>query len=148
MIDQNLIKFCDRNFENKNELFQYLGEFLYDRGKITDADEYVRAVKNRESEISTEIGFLMAIPHGESSSVKESFVAILKLKSPLKWDDEKVQYVFNLGIPLENRATEQIRVLAALSSHLMLDDFREKIYQTKNEDELFDVLKTIQIKEG
>lgn len=143
MIDQNLIKFCDRAFESKNELIQYLGKFLYDKGKITDADEYIRAVQNRESQASTEIGFLIAIPHGESNSVKESFVSILKLKSPLKWDSEEVQYVFNLGIPLENRATEQIRVLAALSSHLMIDDFREKIYQTKNEDELFDVLKKI-----
>ena len=147
MIEQNLIKFCDKEFENKDALIQYLGEFLYEQGKITDMDEYIHAVQHRENLISTEIGSLMAIPHGESSSVKESFVAILRLKSPLQWDEEKVQYVFNLGIPLENRAVDQIRALAALSSHLMLSDFREKIYQTQNENELFDVLKTIQIKE-
>lgn len=143
MFDRNVLEFCNRDFTDKKEIISYLGTFLYSRGKITDAEEYVRAVLERENQLSTEVGFLIAIPHGISTSVKESFAAVLKLKKPMKWDEEDVQYVINLGIPKEKRADEQINALAALSSHLMLDDFRERIYQAKNEEELFDVINTI-----
>lgn len=61
----------------------------------------------------------------------------------MKWDEEEVQYIINLGVPKEKRANDQIDALAALSSHLMLDDFRESIYKAQNEEELFDVLNSI-----
>ena len=143
MFDRNILEFCDRDFADKTEIISYLGTFLYSRGKITDAEEYVQAVLERESLLSTEVGFLIAIPHGISASVKESFAAVLKLKTPMKWDEEEGQYIINLGVPKEKRANDQIDALAALSSHLMLDDFRESIYKAQNEEELFDVLNSI-----
>ena len=61
----------------------------------------------------------------------------------MKWDEEEVLYIINLGVPKEKRANDQIDALAVLSSHLMLDDFRESIYKAQNEEELFDVLNSI-----
>lgn len=141
---QNIVKYCDQNFENKNALIQFLGDMLFEEKKITNKEEYIEAVKKREKEVSTEVGYSIAIPHGESKSVIEPFVACLKLNKPMKWDSQEVQYIFNIGIPAENRNTDQIRILAMLSSNLMIEDFRNKLYNTTNEMELYNVLKQIE----
>ena len=146
VFDRNILEFCNKDFSNKMEVISYLGTLLYNKGKITNAEEYIQAVLERESLLSTEVGFMIAIPHGISNCVKESFAAVLKLKMPMKWDEEDVQYIINLGIPKEKRANDHIDALAALSSHLMLEGFRESLYKAQNEKELFEVLNTIQIK--
>ena len=47
MFDRNILEFCDRDFADKTEIISYLGTCLYSRGKITDAEEYVQAVLER-----------------------------------------------------------------------------------------------------
>ena len=144
MIDPGIVKYCVQDFKNKYEVFDYLADLLYENGRITDKEEYVAAVRRREDVIPTEVGHAIAVPHGESECVNESFVACLKLKEPIRWDKEDVQYVFNIGIPLKDRNTEQIKILAKLCSNFMVEQFRESLYQAKDEKEFFDVVAAIE----
>ena len=91
----------------------------------------------------TEIGYFIAIPHGESKSVNESFCACVKLKNPIIWDKEEVKYVFNIGVPIEQRNEEHIRILSRLCSDLMLEDFRNSLYACETEKELYEKMESI-----
>ena len=50
----------------------------------------------------TEIGSLLAIPHGDTDHIISSAISILTLKKPILWDDEKVQIVFLLAVKKED----------------------------------------------
>lgn len=143
MFDQKIVKFPDMKFENKEDVVAYLADFLYEENKISDKKEYIKAVMKREAVMPTEIGYFIAIPHGESKSVNESFCACVKLKNPIIWGKEEVKYVFNIGVPIEQRNEEHIRILSRLCSDLMLEDFRNSLYACETEKELYEKMESI-----
>ena len=143
MFDKEIVKFVEKELSSKEEVIDYLSEMLYKADKISDKKEYKEAVMNRESVMPTEIGYSIAIPHGESDSVKESFCACLKLPKMIRWNKEEVSYVFNIGVPIKQRSEEHIRILSRLCSDLMIEDFRKKLYGSKNEEELFQTMRSI-----
>lgn len=143
MFDQKIVKFVKEELNSKEEVIDYLSEMLYKAGKISDKEEYKNAVMKRESVMPTEIGYSIAIPHGESDSVNESFCACMKLPKEICWNKEKVSYVFNIGVPIKQRSKEHIRILSRLCSDLMIEDFRKELYESKNEEELLKTMRSI-----
>ena len=86
MFTKEIVNVSDQQFQDKREVISYLADLADKAGKITDKKSYVEAVLKREEVVSTAIGYSVAIPHGESDAVKDTFVACLKLNHPLQWD--------------------------------------------------------------
>ncbi|GMG95271.1 BglG family transcription antiterminator [Tepidimicrobium xylanilyticum] len=98
-IDNEFI-FLQQNFKSKEEVIEFITSKLYKRGRIDS--RFYQSVLERESMDTTEIGNLLAIPHGDSEYVISSTISILTLKKPILWDDEKVQIVFLLAVKKED----------------------------------------------
>ena len=103
MFTKEIVNVSDQQFQDKREVISYLADLADKAGKITDKKSYVEAVLKREEVVSTAIGYSVAIPHGESDAVKDTFVACLKLNHPLQWDEEQVNLIFMIGVPLASR---------------------------------------------
>lgn len=147
MFDESIVEYSNYEFNSKEDVIDYLATMLYQKNKISNVNEYVSAVLRREYAVSTEIGHEIAIPHGESESVIDNFVACIRLSKPIKWDEKEVSLVFIIGVPLEKRNKLQIKILAQLCSNFMIKSFRDKLFEAKNKNELFNVLKTIEEEE-
>lgn len=143
MFEPALVDFTNQTFQAKEEVIRYITEMVWKDKKIEDKQAYINAVLKREQKASTEMGDQIAIPHGESDTVRECFVAVLKLENPVIWDQNEVSLVFNIGVPKEKKSKEHIEILARLCSNLMLEEDREKLYDAKNKEELCDVLKSM-----
>lgn len=98
----------------------------------------------REEVVSTAIGYSVAIPHGESDAVKDTFVACLKLNHPLQWDEEQVNLIFMIGVPLASRNAEHLRILAMLSRHLIKADFRQQLQDAKTSEAFYDCISVLE----
>lgn len=129
--------------ENYNETIEELTKILYKNKDVKNKEEFIKAVLERENEVSTNIGDGIAIPHGKSDNVNNSTVALAVLKEPINWkleSEEKVKYVFMLAIKEEDKGNEHLRILAELSSHLMDDSFIKEFKSAKNETEIFKII--------
>ena len=93
MFEQEIVKVCDRQFQTKKEIIAYLSQLAFEAGKVDDPHSYMSAVLQREETASTAVGFGIAIPHGESDAVTQTFVACLRLKHPVTWDHDVVDLV-------------------------------------------------------
>lgn len=94
IIDEKYI-FIDLEAENKEELFEVLGNKLIEDNVVKDT--YVEALKKRESEYPTGLPLPIgaAIPHTDGSYVKEDHLVVATLKKPIPFvemgtEDEKV----------------------------------------------------------
>ena len=67
MFDQKLI-FTGEKFSIKDEVIQYLANKAQEVGKLDSCESYIAAVKKREQEFSTAIGYGVAIPHGSDGA--------------------------------------------------------------------------------
>ena len=104
--------------------------------------------KKRENEISTAIGYLIAIPHGKTEAVKAPFISMVRTSEKVKWtedNDEMVRLVFLIGVPEKSEGKLHLKFISQLSKKLLDDSFREKLLNKKNKNEIFEQLSSIEI---
>lgn len=126
LINEALIV-LDMTVSSKEEAIAQLTNLLSNDGRLFDEARFLRAVMERESLVSTAVGFQVAIPHGKSGAVKSPSVAFARLRDALSWGGETVRLVFLLAVPEEQSGTEHLRLLAELSRRLMSGDFRDQL---------------------
>ncbi|NBK97890.1 MAG: PTS sugar transporter subunit IIA [Erysipelotrichia bacterium] len=144
MFEQRISEVTNQKFTSKTELITYLAGLAKEAGKINELEPYVKAVLKREEVVSTAVGYHVAIPHGESDAVKETFVACLKLTHPIDWNGMETTLVFMIGVPLANRDKEHIKILAMLSRSLMREEFRTRLCEAKNSETFYQIIKELE----
>lgn len=138
-IDDRLIE-IDLNANSKDEAITLLSQKLKDADYIDDVESFKKDIFYRESLGSTGIGNYIAIPHGKSSSVKKTGVAIGKLVNEIEWETldgkgVKVVCLFAVG---DNPESSQIHLelLADFASKLGNDEVVEKLLKAESVDEI------------
>lgn len=131
---------------SKEEAIHYVSEKAYNHNFVVDEKKYEEAVQKREEEISTAVGFGIAIPHGKTSAVTKPFVAFIRPKHSINWGGEDVDLIFMIGVPQQNVGTLHLRIISTISKKLLNDQFREKIRNVKSSEEAYELL--VKISEG
>ncbi len=144
MFEQCLTQVCEENFKDKIEVITYLANLAGESKKISNVEDYIKAVLLREEIVSTAIGYGVAIPHGESDTVNETFVGCLKLTKPILWDGVETSLIFMIGVSTENREKEHLKILAMLSRSLMREEFRTRLNNAKTSEDYFGIIKELE----
>ncbi len=110
--------------------------------RVTDAQALKDAVWARETTRTTGIGHGLAIPHGKCGGVSDLAMAIGKPAAPIDFaaiDEKPVSLVVLLASP-SDRTTDHIQALAKVSRLILMQDFREAIYNAGSADEIYRLL--------
>jgi len=138
VVDIRNIKFTTETM-SKEQAIDSLVELLSNNDYIDSSDDFKKEVYMRESEVSTSVGYGVAIPHAQSASVKKPAVAILRNWSGIQWGKEKVYLVFMIAANKE--ATEEhLKILSQISTFLMNDSFRAKLLTAERTEEVLEAL--------
>lgn len=131
----------DLEVETKEKAIEYIIEKLKQENYLNDKDKVFADVIERESKYPTYIGYGIGLPHSQSIGVNRPCVAISRLKNRIDWtaEKEKVDTVFLIAVPKENKDNIHLKILAKLSRLLMHEDFREGVKNLK-EKELLELL--------
>lgn len=129
VISKKLI-FLDKECRNQEEALSYMVQKVRENGYITRENEFLQAVLARENEVSTAIGYLIAIPHGKTDVVKQPFIAFMRLKQEIFWGQnqkEAVKLIFLIGVPQSGSDRLHLKFISQLSKKLLDEKFREKL---------------------
>lgn len=140
IIDESLID-LEVTQKTRDEVIEHLASLALKEGRISNVEEYKKAVLLREAEYSTAMGFGIAIPHGKTAAVKEPFLCFAKVNS-VDWnslDGSPVDLVFMIGVG-EDAGTTHLKILASISRKLMKQEFRDGLRSAKNATELMQFL--------
>ena len=92
---------------DKETIISTLANQVFEHGRLEAKQEYIEAVLKREKEYSTALGYEVAIPHGQSDTVKDPFVIFGRVKEPILQDQHEVQLVFLIAMNmLEPKVTK------------------------------------------
>lgn len=128
---------------SKNEVLRELVDVLVVDRCVSDADEVLRAVMDREAVLSTGIGNGIALPHGKSTACGELSIAAGVARDPIAFDaldGEPVQLLFMLVGP-EREAGPHIKVLGRISRLLRQPEFRQRLVESRDSEEFLQVLR-------
>jgi mannitol/fructose-specific phosphotransferase system IIA component (Ntr-type) len=113
----------------KDAVLEELVAVLADAGVVDDVDATLRAVRKRESELSTGIGGGVAIPHGKSDSAGGLAIAAGVAAEPLDFDslDGEPARLFFLLVGPESAAGLHVKALSRISRLVRREETRARL---------------------
>lgn len=147
VIHQALIS-LDETYGTREEAITYIAQQAQQSGYVDDKDAFIEAVLARETEVSTVIGFGIAIPHGKTSAVTHPFIAFMRLAEPIQWssdDEEQVRLIFLIGVPDFNAEALHLKFISQVSRKLLDEGFRTQLAELETTEEVFKLLGAIEV---
>lgn len=142
IIDKKLIR-LDMETETKDEMLHQLSDLLFEEKCIENVDNFLKDVYLREEEGQTGLGNHIAIPHGKSSSVIKTSIAIGKSKHDLAWeslDDQPVKVVILFAVKESDKTTKHLKMLSQVAVTLADDEVLEGLLSSEDPDSIVDLL--------
>lgn len=138
----------DSELDNQDDVIQHIVETAEFVGYVEDADVLYEAVKKRESEVPTAIGYDIAIPHGKNETVLHPFIAFIRVKEAFQWtkeNEEMVRLIFLIGVPQNSEGKMHLKFISQLSKRLLDDEFREKLLNENDKNKIYEQLSSIDV---
>lgn len=114
----------------KEEVIEELTDLLIQDGAVTNKEDFIRDVWLREELGSTGFENHIAIPHGKSSGVSRTALAIGPTQHAIPWetmDGSDVRCVILFAVCLVDQNATHIRLLAQVSGSLADEDIIAKL---------------------
>lgn len=132
MIDESRI--VDLKATTKEEALRELVDVLATSPNVTDPDDLLRAILEREKVLSTGVGIEVAMPHVKIPSVKNFVIAIGRSHKGIDFEslDEKPVYIIVMIGANDKQAGDFLKVLAKLVLRLKNKTFRKQVMFAKS----------------
>ncbi|RPH29597.1 PTS sugar transporter subunit IIA [Buttiauxella warmboldiae] len=128
--------------KNKREAIEELTDLLQRDGLIICRDTFIRDVWQREAQGSTGFENHIAIPHGKSSAVVNTTLAIGRTRHDIPWetlDGSGVRCIILFAVRLEDQNTTHIRLLSQVASALADDKIINLLLEEKSPQRIIDL---------
>lgn len=138
--------FLDKNMDSREGIIDFLLCEAQKIDLISEMNDIKKAIIARENQVSTAVGFHVAIPHGKSRAVNQPFVGFLRTQKPFKWtskDKEDVQLILLIAIPEKSSSNIHLKIISNMSKKLLDNDFRNKLLRETSVDEIYKNLMSI-----
>ncbi|MET4638683.1 PTS sugar transporter subunit IIA [Mycetocola sp. 2940] len=125
---------------SKDEAIREAGALLVAAGAVKP--EYIDAMLERESSVSTYMGNYLAIPHGTNEAkdaITRSSLSLVRYADPIDWDGEPVR--FAVGIAGLNN--EHLDILSKIAIVFSDEDEVQKLIDAADANELFTLLEEV-----
>ena len=130
---------------SKVEVIQKLAIIFEQAGRVGNRASFEQALWKRERDIATEIGFGLAIPHCQSTTVRTPSIAVMKLSQPVDWQSKEgqpVDLIICLAIPSGDKVRPKLQLLPKLSRQLIHEEFRQALRQARTREEVVALIKS------
>ena len=127
---------------SKKRALEELGSLIAQDQTQLNANEIFESLISRERLGSTGVGYGIAIPHGRIKNCENITGALVQLNEGVDFDamdNQPVDILFALIVP-EESTDEHLQVLALLASMFNDESFRQKLRQSQNEEETYQLL--------
>lgn len=129
-----LSKFCDEGLitfnlkaTTKDEVIEELVEIVSTSNMVKDRDELLKDIKERESLVTTGVGYGVAFPHAKTKATKGIVIAFGRSAKGINFDamDRKLVLLFFLIAAPEDAIGAHLNVMARLSYLMKSEENRQ-----------------------
>lgn len=129
--------------KSKEEAIEELAELLVRDGAVINKDVFLKDVWLREEQGSTGFENHIAIPHGKSSGVTRTALAIGRTQHQIPWetmDGSDVRCIILFAVCLLDQNATHIRLLSQVSGSLADEEIVEKLLKEDSPQGIIDLL--------
>lgn len=129
--------------KSKEEAIEELADLLVCDGAVINKDIFLKDVWLREEQGSTGFENHIAIPHGKSSGVARTALAIGRTQHQIPWetmDGSDVRCIILFAVCLVDQNATHIRLLSQVSGSLADEEIVEKLLKEDSPQKIIDLL--------
>lgn len=133
----------DMTAKSKEEAIEQLTELLVLDGSVINKDDFLKDVWLREEQGSTGFENHIAIPHGKSSGVARTSLAIGRSQYEIPWetlDGTDVRCIILFAVCLVDQNANHIRLLSQVSGSLADEEIIAKLLKENDPQKIIDLL--------
>jgi mannitol/fructose-specific phosphotransferase system IIA component (Ntr-type) len=132
----------DLKAQGKTDLLSQMGNYLASLYNLGNTEMIEKKLLERETEMSTGIGFGIAIPHARVNGIDRVYIISARTAENIEYeaiDEQPVRLVFMLISPA-NTTTEHTMVLSALSRTMSYEEVRTSLLKAPDVDTYHQVI--------
>jgi mannitol/fructose-specific phosphotransferase system IIA component (Ntr-type) len=128
--------------KNKYKAIEELARCFDGSGLVGDINTVIQALKERESIMSTGIGYGIAIPHARLAEIKTMAFAIGISKKGIEYDsiDNNPVHLLILVLAGEKQHKDYLRLLSSIMTVLKKEKTKERIIASESAEEVMAIL--------
>ncbi|HCT4435688.1 TPA: PTS sugar transporter subunit IIA [Klebsiella aerogenes] len=129
--------------KSKEEAIEELTDLLVHDGAVINKDVFLKDVWLREEQGSTGFENHIAIPHGKSSGVARTALAIGRTQHQIPWetmDGSDVRCIILFAVCLVDQNATHIRLLSQVSGSLADEEIVDKLLMEDSPQKIIDLL--------
>lgn len=127
------------NAKSKEQAIEELTELLVRDGAVINKEAFLKDVWIREEQGSTGFENHIAIPHGKSSGVAHTALAIGRARHEIPWetmDGSDVRCIILFAVRLVDQDTNHIRLLSQVSGSLADEEIIDKLLKENDPEKI------------
>ncbi|MEN6500433.1 MAG: PTS sugar transporter subunit IIA [Rectinema sp.] len=127
---------------NKEEIIKELVDLAARSGKVSDKQEAVRSVFERENRMSTGMKHGIAIPHGKTTAVQELVACVGISPNEINFDalDRKGCRIFIMTLSPIDKTGPHLQFLAEVGMLFRSEEKRQALLSAKTPEEVVSIL--------
>lgn len=127
---------------DKNEVLHQMALFMASLNGLPDPEGISRRIIERELDISTGIGYGIAIPHARIPGIDQLFLIAGRSIAGIEYNaiDEMPVHLLFMMVSPKNTSAEHTQVLSKLSRIMSYEDVRSKLLDVKTAEQFLDIV--------
>ncbi len=142
--EENLITF-NLNASTKEEVIQELVDSISNSNMVNDTELLFKDVTERESLVTTGVGYGVAFPHAKTKAVKGIVIAFGRSSEGIEFDamDHKPVKLFFLIAAPEDAIGAHLNIMARLSFLMKSDENRQRLLEATSPGDVLALMDNI-----
>jgi nitrogen PTS system EIIA component len=127
---------------DKSEILTQMAKYLASLYDITDQDLIVRKIIDRETEMSTGIGYGIAIPHARIEGIDRLFMIAGRSVKGIDFnsiDEQPVHLLFMMLSPA-NASSQYTNILSSLSRIMSYEEIRNSLVESDDAEKFLGII--------
>lgn len=143
---QDLLKrnsiLIDLEGKNKIELLTQIAHFMISLNSLPDGDAITHKILERENDVSTGIGYGIAIPHARISGIDHLCMVAARCREGIEFnaiDEQPVALIFMMVSPA-NTSIDYTQILSSLSRIMSYEEVRTKLLTAETSESFLEII--------
>ena len=132
----------DLNSTDKQEVLSQMAQFMTSLYDLPNAESIGQKILERESDMSTGIGYGIAIPHARITGIDRLYMVAGRSDKGIEFnaiDEQPVQLIFMMISPT-NTSTDHTQILSSLSRIMSYEEVRRKLLTAESPENFQDII--------
>ncbi|MCX7725399.1 MAG: PTS sugar transporter subunit IIA [Chitinispirillaceae bacterium] len=128
--------------KDKKSVLTLMVNFMASRYNLPNVNEIIEGIIHREAEMSTGIGYGIAIPHARIQGINRVYLCIGRTPHGIEFQaiDEQPVYLLFMMLSPKHTSAEYTQILSKISRIMSYEEVRTNLLLAKTAEQMYDII--------